>query len=690
MIKYKRTFGLFLVMTCSLLYLFVSDVFAQQDPRARSHYHDSLMHLLKSQTGNESGYTMLRVSDYWMRLNNGSDSIAVPYAQKAYSIFQKSGNGFGMAWAKFEEGSAYVDLNKLDSALTILSAAKEIPISDTVKRKNELLGTIWNQISTVYDRQADFERSTDIAIHKALPYFEAVRNQSRINAVYSGVACTFLNLNEYGKAIFYFKKELLDNSFAKEETFYATDFSRLAYCLTKVNRPAEAKPYFDSAYTILKLSPPSYPWIKYYVFKGYWERQNARYKEAAQDYEQALRTGYKINSPKDVADVLFFKYDLLYVQKKYAEAKQTAYAINNFYITTRDTIAYNKLSIYKMLWEIEKAIGNYKISLNWLEKYSTLADTVNKREQSVKINKLVAGFQSEKKEKEILSLENKAKQQRLTINSNRLIMVALAGGLMISFLLLLVALITIRNKKKLTEQKEKLHRQALLQQESEQQLRISNAVLEGEEKERSRLSQELHDGLGGAITGIKLQLQGLNDENTEENPVVNNVIGQLTDAGNELRRIAHNMMPENLVRFGLDSALKDLCKRNSTPQTVIHYYSRNITPNIPANEQLMVYRIIQELLNNALKHAFASEILVECFQEEDHLYLIVEDNGIGHDKLLPGFSKGIGLKNIYNRIKFLHGDMQIDSNKDMGTSFRINVKVHAKNIAVKKENLSIK
>ena len=123
-----------------------------QDPLLEQHRFDSLNKALTVQSGDEAGYTLVRLADYYQRLNNGSDSAAIPYARKAFSFFRRSDNGFGMAWAKFEEGSALLNIRLLDSALAVLQSAKDIPISDTAKRKNELLGTIWNQIAAIYDR----------------------------------------------------------------------------------------------------------------------------------------------------------------------------------------------------------------------------------------------------------------------------------------------------------------------------------------------------------------------------------------------------------------------------------------------------------------------------------------------------------------------------------------------------------
>jgi len=662
-----------LLLLFILLFLLFSKGFSQRDQLLSTRRYDSLSHILKRQTGDSAAFTLLQISDYWARLNNGSDSLSVFPAQKAYSIFKGSGNGFGMSWAKFEEGSAQLAMGNLEQAVKLLTAAKDIPINDTVKRKNELLGTIWNQIATVYDRKGNFEQSIDIALKQALPYFEKSKNESRISSIYSGIASTFLNLNQYQKAVLYYKKELLDLQAEKKEMSFATDFSRLGYCLTKLHKLDEARPYFDSALNVLKGSPLSYPWLKYHYFKGYWEKTSDHYQAALFDYDAALNIGQKINDSASMVNVLYAKYDLLYTQKDYGRARDIAYSIKTITQALKDTIALDRLSLYKTLWESEKSVGNFKMSLNWLEQYSQLSDTLHQRDQVVKINDLLDKYQTEKKEKEILQLETTTKQQLLTLESSKFTTLLLTAGLIIALLLLLGTFSVLSNRKKLSRQKDLVHEQQLRQKESEQQLLLSNAMLEGVEKERARLSHDLHDGLGGILFGIKLKLQSLNESLTEKKGELGNLVSQLSEAVSELRRIAHNMMPENLQRFGLEVALQDLCNAMQTPGTAIHFYSMDLYKDLPKHEQLIIYRIIQELLANALKHAGASEIIVECIQQGDRISLTVEDDGQGFD--LAKNTQGIGLQNIQNRTKFLHGDLTVDSKKNIGTSFHIQLLV---------------
>lgn len=641
----------YLLITCFLLSC--HEMVHAQGGTALLRRKDSLEALLNTQTDTARAFTLVRLSDCYQRFGNGSDSIALRLSREALRLFSKTNNGFGIAWAKFEEGTALMSMRRLNEALTALNNAKDAHISDTVKRKNELLGTIWDQIAGVYDQQGELALSTDIMLKHALPYFEAAKDQRRIASTSASLATSFMNLSQYDKAVNYYKKELLDYKGPKNENYFATDFSRLAFCLTQLKQIKEAKPFLDSARTILQAYPKSYPWLKYYDANANWYQKQGLHDQALANYNAALAVAGQINDHYDSINALLGKYDVLYTMQKFREAKSVAYAIYNLNQSLNDTIALDRIGIYKTLYEIEKAVGNNTGALKWLERYSDLADTIHKQEEKIKVNNLEVKYQAEKKEKEILKLQNTSKQQQLTLNHNRFVLVFLLAILLLAGLFLFVYFSITRNKNKSL---------------------LFNAMLQGQENERKRLSSDLHDGLGGMISGIKLNLQSV-AETSPANERLQPIIRQIGDAVKELRRIAHNLMPENLLRFGLEAALTDLCERSQHSGTSISFYASGLNAHLPQHEQLTIYRIVQELLNNAIKYASASEILVQCIQLKDQLSITVEDNGTGFDIDQLKEKTGMGLFNVQSRTKYLKGTMDMYSGKNIGTTINVNLKV---------------
>ena len=140
----------------------------------------------------------------------------------------------------------------------------------------------------------------------------------------------------------------------------------------------------------------------------------------------------------------------------------------------------------------------------------------------------------------------------------------------------------------------------------------------------------------------------------------------------ELRRVAHNMMPELLTKFGLDEALKEYCNSiNATNLLSVKYQSIGMDTRIEKSAEIIIYRIVQELLNNIMKHAAAKEATVQLVKEEGRLSIIVEDDGKGFDTALIKNSKGAGLTSIKSRVDYLKGQLDIHSEAGKGTLVNI-------------------
>ena len=140
----------------------------------------------------------------------------------------------------------------------------------------------------------------------------------------------------------------------------------------------------------------------------------------------------------------------------------------------------------------------------------------------------------------------------------------------------------------------------------------------------------------------------------------------------ELRRVAHNMMPEMLIKFGLDEALKEYCNTiNSTQLFKIKYQSLGMEKRLENSTEIIIYRIVQELLNNIMKHSQASEAFVQLIREETRLNIGVEDNGKGFDIALLKNNRGAGLTSIYSRVDYLKGTLDINSEVGKGTLINI-------------------
>jgi signal transduction histidine kinase len=213
------------------------------------------------------------------------------------------------------------------------------------------------------------------------------------------------------------------------------------------------------------------------------------------------------------------------------------------------------------------------------------------------------------------------------------------------------------------------------------------SMLEGQEIERKRLSKEIHDGLGPLLSTIRLNLESLssqlgeNQANATVHHKLDNIYHLIDTLAHDMRDLSHALMPKVLEDFGLGAALESLCNHFNDLETVeLFYYDGGFSERLNKSIELNLYRIAQELLNNAIKHSGATKINLQLIRHLQSIVLMVEDNGIGFDKEQAiGANQGIGLKNIQTRTKMLGGTFFIDTLKGEGTTATCEIPLNMKN-----------
>lgn len=284
-----------------------------------------------------------------------------------------------------------------------------------------------------------------------------------------------------------------------------------------------------------------------------------------------------------------------------------------------------------------------------------------KRTQELKLSRL----ETQNRAQDILSFKNEISYKE-KINKYYV-------ALILFFLLvLLLMLYAYKQRSKSMRQNKELYNFSLDKERQNSKISILTAMLDGQEQERGRLARDLHDGLGGLLSTTKISLSQLT--NKVDSPMKNDMqksLLQLDTAVEELRRVAHNLMPDLLNRYGLEEALQDYAVRMSNVELDIDVQFLHYSNQLTKDEQLLVYRVIQELVNNAIKHAAPKQIIIQIVEEADYYTITVEDDGKGFDIDQVKGNHSAGLHNIQSRIDFLKGKFTIQSEKDVGTSVEI-------------------
>ncbi len=215
-------------------------------------------------------------------------------------------------------------------------------------------------------------------------------------------------------------------------------------------------------------------------------------------------------------------------------------------------------------------------------------------------------------------------------------------------------------------------------------LEKEKAILENEqaiERERTRMARELHDGLGSMLSGIKHSFNAMQNQlelDTQQQINFNSNIDKLNESIRELRNIAHSMASDSMLKYGLENSLKDFCKNLNQPGGLKIRFTSVGTSDLKLKEEkaFHLFRIVQELIQNIIKHASATEALVQLSTNGNFIHITVEDNGKGFDPRMPGNHSGIGLKNVEARVKLLKGKSDFQSSAKRGTSVMIEVPVN--------------
>ncbi len=303
-----------------------------------------------------------------------------------------------------------------------------------------------------------------------------------------------------------------------------------------------------------------------------------------------------------------------------------------------------------------------------LSQANRLSDSVLVAANIKQANTLSAIYENDRKEKEIAQLELDKKIQTAAVRQKTLYNIIF--GIAIVMLLIISFGIYINFKKN-----QKIERQRIAELEKEKQLMGVEAMLKGQEEERHRLARDLHDGLGSMLSGVKISFSTLRDNipmTSTNAEAYGKTLEQLDRTIAELRKVAHNLMPEALVRFGLKSAVKDFCESlrlAGNTEIICEQFGEERELGNIAN--VNVYRIVQELINNAIHHGKARRVLVQITKTTDKILITVEDDGKGFELDNLKKATGIGWTNIQSRVNYFHGVIDIESKLREGTTINI-------------------
>jgi signal transduction histidine kinase len=569
--------------------------------------------------GRGKAYLFLGLSFNQNQLDNAENDSAL----KFYKLSSKILSEINHPWAGFgyENGGSLMR-NRGWYPEAIEFQFKALSIYQTAKDSLQCCKTI-SSIGYSYDRIGNHKEAI-VWQKKAINLYSKSANASVIGLVYGRLGISYDELKMYDSAHFYNAKAL---TYFKE----AKDSSYISQWLSNIGNTYIKEGNYTQAEKLIKQS------LKFDV----------------KDFDKAIR---------------FSNLGKIYIETqryKAAESILDSAIVLALRFQRLETLS----ETYLRKYELYKALNNPHQALEFFIKHSSINDSLQNDEKIKQIAYMKVKYETEQKENELLieKAENEklAKEKALikvSVSNRDKWIIGISGFSLI--LILFVLFISQRIKRKIQAE-----RDAALLNEKQAGL---NAVITAQEDERKRIAKDLHDGIvqqiGSVIIGWRTLISNKSDENASEKLLLNT----LEASSDELRELSHRMMPRALGELGVIAAIDDLLHKSLIHTGITYSFEHfGISERLKENTEICLYRVIQELVNNLLKHSKASHVSVQLYNTEQHLLMIVEDNGIGFTS--TNTQKGIGILNVTTRVNALEGTVSFEPGIENGTLITLKI-----------------
>ena len=601
----------------------------------------------------------------WMELGNNvgyyDAKAALDYAQRSLDLSKKIGYKLGAARAHYLLGNTHLDLGNyaqskenLDSAEKLFSGMKRL----------DMLGKIHNARGNWYYIQSKLWNATQ-EFAAAIEVFHQLKDTLLEIIPYQNLIAILGETKNHEQAIARSKGLL---AIAQK---YG-DSLQMAYChyylinnYVALNQLDSAQVYIPGLQTFIQRSLDYGLAADAFNLIGLYHYKRAQYPQALSFYqhalEKALRGNYQVAQYHHAIGRTYLKLGDLpqaytYLQRAEKEALE-AQSQDTYYLVCRD------------LGEYYAKIGQTAQAYRYIQQYTQLNDSILRAETRQYSAYLEAAFESERKESEILRLKTEKLEQSLILKQRNTYLLLSLGFLILGGIYFGFKSKNDRQRRQLLEQDKKLQDEKIISLEKEQQVISLQSMITGQESERNRIARDLHDGLGGLFSTVKMYFSTLQHEQPTlgAHPLFQKSMELIHSAAEELRRIAHNLMPEVLLKLGLINAIQDLCNNIQGSRLLkISLQAYGMENRLNPQTEIMLYRIVQELLNNILKHAQATQVIIQFNRHQEKLSITIEDDGQGFN--VSEENAGAGLKTIQSRVSYLNGELNIDSAQGLGTT----------------------
>lgn len=584
---------------------------------------------------------------------------ALQYGQEALTLAEASQNKIGLAGANNRLGIVYDVIGKYDKALEHYN--KSLQYSYEINNKKSI-ASVLNNIGLIYWNLGDYKRALE-NYFQALRVFEVVGDDKGIANSLNNIGLIYWDNEQFDEALRYQQEALNMRQKMGDKYGVGASLTNMALIYHDQQNYQWALDLFYKSMAYKEEINDNYGLgISYKGLATTYEKMG-NIQEAFKWYEKALRKKWQVNDQYGIAS-LHLNISAIYM--RVADYQRALHHLEKAK-KIAEQLKSNKL-LYKVYLSMAQCYAdkkNYAMAYEYHKKYAAAYDSMFNEQKSKQIAELQILHETEKKEKEIALLNRENDIANLELRRRTLLL----GWVITVFVIILLLMLVVYSRYKIRQQK-------LLQQEREkQQQLLLKTIIETQEQERNRISRELHDNVGQMLAAAKFNFTSLADQiNIPESASrkLEHIAELLSDAITELSSISQQIMPKILREEGLIPAIDHLLDKTLRKTHVTCRFQHfGQIERLSETIEIHLYRIVQELISNIIKHSGATEVNVQLSRAKNHLVLTIEDNGKGMNETIQ--KNGMGLANITSRAEAMNGKFHYESSPGMGTTSIIRI-----------------
>jgi len=551
---------------------------------------------------------------------------AVFYCYNAMEMFKTNNFHREYGFSLYMMGNIYMSMESEIESLEYYF--KALMIFDKIK-DFKYSGASNFKIATLYFNRGDFEKYLHYTT-EAMEKYKAIRDTSGVKACYINYGNYYFNKNQYNSALLYYDTAYFYSRYKRDKRNMTICLGNIGATYTELGNTKLALKYFNEANDIARQT---------------------------KDVHSLISNNYNIS--------------LIYLKNNnYIKSKQLL--IDCIELAKKIS---NKRFIYLCYQQLSKCdsmVGNFKDAYLNMYFYSVYRDSLISEENNRQVILSESKYRNELYKNNIKVLNLEKNQQLLAVEAakgkNRLFFIVFFSILTALFFLTVLVVVRLRSRQKIS----------LFKETEKMKTEQIQAIVQTQEQERRRMAMDLHDGIGQKLTSVMYKFDHFknftNYDKIDREQAVNDVYSIINECYQDVRSLSYQIMPKALFEAGIVHAIEELLLKTFRKTSVRYSFNNHTSVSIPEDISLNIYRIVQELISNTIKHSKADEVSVSFIYSNGYLILIFEDNGIG---VPPGFdvkrSTGVGFQDILARLSLHQGVLTIENGLERGIIITIRI-----------------